>query len=285
MKKILILALCCLLSASAFGQKSKEKALSIRTQDGWLIAGFYLPAQPGKKTVILLHDIGKDHKAFATFAEKLSNHGMGYLALDLRGHGDSTNLGTYRSFAKEGVDNDYNKMTRDVDAAMEYLKSQKVADTDIMWVGAGMGANVAAKATSLWPDVAGIALLTPVTNFRDVLPIAGLRIYKGFVFIAAAADDKKTFLEASVMRNVSFLTNGEGNVTFATAYDKKGHELLDAWVSAELLQWLQMPQRPPLNPDFVEISEPEQQDPYGSYETIGASDTEEALFPSILQAN
>jgi len=283
MKKLFILAVCLLISPGIWAQKGKEKALSIRTQDGWMIASVYLPAQPEKRTVLLLHDIGKDHKAFASLTEKISALGMGYLALDLRGHGGSIDNGVYTSFAKEGVDNDYNKMTRDVDAAMEYLKSQQVPAQEVLWVGVGMGANVAAKAVSLWPEVAGIALLTPVTNFRDVLPIPALRIYKGFVFIAAAADDKKTFLEASVMRNVSFLTNGEGNVTFATAYDKKGHELLEAWVTPELLQWLQMPQKPPVNPDFVEITE--QEDLYGSYEVVGASDTEEALMPSVLQVD
>ena len=204
---------------------------------------------------------------------------MGYLAVDFRGHGESTNLGVYTSFAKEGVDNDYNKMVRDVNAAIEYLKEKGVTEEDIFLVGAGMGANIAAKAASLWPGVGGIALLTPVTNFRDVLPIAALRVYKGPVFIAAAADDKKTFLEASMLRNVAFLNSGEGNVTFATAYDKKGHELLDSWVMPELLQWLQNPQKPVVSPDIL----PEEQEANADYVAIESSHTEEALVPSVLQ--
>ena len=289
MKKIIVLLLCIGCCVSLHAQK-KEKALSIRTQDGWSINSVYLPAEPEQKTVLLLHDIGKDHTAYAPFMEKIAAKDMGYLALDLRGHGKSTQHDgesapvEYKSFAKEGVDNDYNKMTRDIDAAMEYLKSQGVPPQDIIWVGAGLGANVAAKASNLWPDVSGLALLNPVTNFRDVLPIPALRVYKGKVFIAAAADDKKTFLEASVMRNVAFLTNGEGNVTFATAYDKKGHELLDSWVTPELVQWLQIPQRPPLSPDILEI-ESEEGDGGVGYLTVESSATEEALVPSVLQLN
>ena len=280
MKKITVLTLCLFVASGLFAQKTKEKTLIIRTQDGWGISGVYLPAQPEQKTVLLLHDVGKDHTAFAAFMGKIADKGMGYLALDLRGHGGSTEGGVYTSFAKEGVDNDYNKMTRDVDAAMEYLKTQKIMPENVVWVGAGLGANVAAKASNLWPDVSGIALLTPVTNFRDVLPIPALRVYKGKVFIAAAADDKKTFLEASVMRNVAFLTIGAGKVTFATAYDKKGHELLDNWVSAELLQWLQTPQLPEVMPDVLEIeAEP---DGTEGYTPIESSSTEEALFPSML---
>ena len=280
MKKISALLFSLLIAGAVFAQRTQEKPLSILTQDGWSIASVYLPAKPEKPTLLLLHDIGKDHKAFAAFTEKLAAQGFGYLALDLRGHGGSTGGGVYTSFAKEGVDNDYNKMTRDVDAAMTYLKTKGVAQSDIMWVGAGLGANVAAKSISLWPDVQGIALLTPVTNFRDVLPIPALRVYKGKVFIAAAADDKKTFLEASVMRNVAFLSNGEGNVTFATAYDKKGHELLDAWITPELLQWIRTPQKPPLVPDVLP-TQPEELNFADESDNIFPQAAD--LSPSVLQ--
>ncbi len=281
MKKYALFCLVFMLTLPVWGQELKGKPAGFTTQDGWNISAVYQPAQEEKKTVLLLHDVGKSRKDFAAFSEKLTQQGFGYLVLDFRGHGQSIEKGEYTSFAKEGVDNDFNKMTRDVNAAMDYLKGSGVPEEQVVFVGAGLGANVAAKAASLWPSVAGIALLTPVTNYRDVLPIPALRVYKGYVFIAAAADDKKTFLEASVMRNVAFLTAGEDHVVFATAYDKNGHELLDRWVAPELLQWLQTPQKPELKPDIVETPE---EDPYdGSYEMIAPSGTEEALMPSVLE--
>ncbi len=273
MKRIILLISLAILSPALSRAEMKGSDVSFRTQDGWNLSAVYLPAQGDNKTVILLHDIGDNHKRFETFTQKLADKGFGYLALDLRGHGKSVNLGGYRGFAKEGVDNEYNKMTRDVNAAVEFLKEKNIPEENIFLIGAGMGANVTAKAVSLWPQVGGIALLTPVTNYRDVLPIPALRVYKGKVFIAAAADDKKTFLEASVMRNVAFLSSGEGNVTFATAYDKKGHELLDAWVSPELLQWLQTPQKPEQIPDITDL-------PEETFEQTAPVEGE--LFPSIL---
>lgn len=279
MRKIVLSAVALLAFYPLYAQE-KPVSVSFQTQDEWRIAASYQPAQEDKKTVLLLHDVAKSRTAFAAFEEKLTELGFGWLALDLRGHGESVNKGDYKTFAKEGVDNDYNKMTRDVNAAMDFLKGKGVREENVVFIGAGMGANVAAKAASLWPSVSGLALLTPVTNLYDVLPIAALRVYKGNVFIAAAADDKKTFLEASVMRNVAFLTSGEGKVVFATAYDKKGHELLDAWVTPELLQWLQTPDKPELKPDLP--PEPEE-DVDSSYEPVESSGTEEALFPSILQ--
>ncbi len=280
MKKYAFFTFAVLFCLPALQAQVKGTAAVLHTQDGWEISAVYQPSKEGKPTVLLLHDIGKNKNEFATFSGKLQANGIGYLALDLRGHGESVNIGSYEDFAKEGVDNDYNKMTRDVDAAMAFFKERNIPEEAIVFIGAGMGANVAAKAASLWPSVGGVALITPVTNFRDVLSIPALRVYKGNVFIAAAADDKKTFLEASLLRNVAFLSSGEGKVVFATAYDQSGHNLLDRWIAPELIQWLLTPLRPEIRPDIVETAETE--DPYGSYELIAPSDTEEALVPSVL---
>lgn len=60
-------------------------------------------------------------------------------------------------------------------------------------LGAGLGANVAAKSMSFSPDVSALALISPTTNNRDVLSIPAMRLYKGDVLIAAGAADKKAF--------------------------------------------------------------------------------------------
>ena len=280
MKKYVFFIFAVLFCLPALQAQVKGTAAVLRTQDGWEISAVYQPAEAEKPTVLLLHDVGKNKNEFTTFSGKLADNGIGYLALDLRGHGASVNLGLYEDFAKEGVDNDYNKMTRNVHAAVEFLKNKKVPEENMVLLGAGMGANVAAKAASLWPAVGGVALITPVTNFRDVLTIPALRVYKGNVFIAAAADDKKTFLEASLLRNVAFLSSGEGKVVFATAYDQSGHALLDRWITPELIQWLLTPLRPEIKPDILDLTV--EQDPYGSYEPVAPSATEEALVPSVL---
>lgn len=284
MKKSIVTICLLFIFYLALAAPAKVEKVWLRTQDGWNLATGYIAAKSGKKTAILLHDAGKNRQSFQTFASSLESQGYGYLVLDLRGHGESVNLGRYTSFAKEGVDNDYNKMTRDVNAAMEYLSKKRIAEQNIVLIGVGLGANVAAKAASLWPEIGGVAMINPSVNYRDILPVPALRVYKGPVFIAAAADDKKAFLEASVLRNVAFLSSGEGQVTFASVYDKKGHELLDAWATAELLQWLQTPVRPEVAPDVV-IEPEEEQSPVDSVPPVSqpaASATSEPLVPSML---
>ena len=276
-----MLALCLPLS----GAEVKETPVTLNTQDGWALSALYMPAQEDNRTVVLLHDLGKNKEAFTSFKAALNRAGFGYLAVDLRGYGQSTGKGTASSFAKEGVDNEFNKMTRDAEAAFSFLNKKGVAESDMAVLGAGLGANVAAKSLAFAQDVPMLALISPSTNVRDVLTIPSLRVYKeGNVLIAAGAADKKMFLEASVIRNVAYVSTGENNgrVTFLTAYDLTSHEMLDKYLTPAVIQWLKTPQRPEVLPD--EPLEPETE-PSGEAEGglfIGPSATEDALFPSVL---
>lgn len=266
-------------------KKTAGNSVTLTTADEWIISGVYKAAQDDKPTLVLLHDLGKDRNSFASFADKLAEHGYGYLAIDLRGHGESQNKGGAYSFAREGVDNEYNKSVRDVDIAVTYLKNRRIDEKKIILLGAGLGANIASKSTGFWPQIGGLALLTPTANNRDVLAIPPMRLYKGNIFIGAAADDKKTFLEASIIRNVAFLSAGEGKVTFATAYQHSGHELLDVYLTPFLLQWLQTPEKPEVKPDLVLPEEGEVDlSAFGEESMIEVepTGTEEALFPSVL---
>lgn len=278
------LALCLPLS----GAEVKEAPVTLNTQDGWALSALYMPAQEDNRTVVLLHDLGKNKEAFTSFKTALANAGFGYLAVDLRGYGQSTGKGEASSFAKEGVDNEFNKMTRDAEAALAFLKKKGVPAENTALLGAGLGANVAAKSMNFLPDVPMLALISPVTNVRDVLTIPSLRVYKdGNVLIAAGAADKKMFLEASVIRNVAHLSTGtdNGKVTFLTAYDLTSHEMLDKYLTPAVLQWLKAPQRPEVLPDEpleTAAAETPSEGAVSSGVFIAPSDTEDALFPSVL---
>lgn len=259
------------------------KPVSLKTTDGWTLSALYQPAQEDKKTVVLVHDLGKDKTAFTKFAATLEDAGYGYIVFDLRGHGESIEQGEYKKFAREGLDNEFNKMPRDVEAALSYVKEQGVSAENIVLIGCGLGANVAAKSVSVTPEVPSLALISPAANIRDVLTIPSIRLYKGNVLIAAGADDKKNFLEASVIRNVAFVTAQdaglEGTVTFLTAYDLLSHEMLDKYLIPSLLQWLSMPARPQILPDPEPEIKPEL---LPNVLLVDPSSTEEALVPSVL---
>ena len=230
----------------------KEQPVTLQTKDGWSLFATYFPAQEQEKAVILLHDLGKSGADFTSFRKALAKAGFGYVAVDLRGHGQSTTPGTYKTFAKEGTDNPFNKMTQDAQAATEFLQTKGFTSEQIFLLGTGLGANVAAKAAGLLPNIGGLALISPNVNIRDVLSIPALKLYKGDVLIASSAGDRKGFLEASILRNVCFLSAGDGKVTFLTAYDFTGHELLDKYLTQSVLQWLETPHKPDV---LAEVSE------------------------------
>lgn len=285
-KRFFVWLLLCVSALSLWAapatKKTEAQPVTLSTQDGWALAALYLPAQPEQKTVILLHDLNKNKEEFTSFRAALAQAGFGYLALDLRGHGQSVGGGAAKTFAREGVDNQFNKMTRDVDAAVTFLQGKGIAQQEMVLLGAGLGANVAAKSSTFWPEIENLALISPTTNVRAVLAIPAMRLYKGNVLIAAGAADKKMFLEASVIRNVSYLTTGpeNGQVTFLTAYDLTSHEMLDKYLIPGVIQWLKTPKRPELLPDEA----PEETDASdGGVEILVApSSTEEALQPSVL---
>ena len=252
-----------------------EQAVSLSTKDGWALSAVYLPASKGT-TVVLLHDLGKNKAEFSSFRKALAKAGFGYVALDLRGHGQSTGKGNYKSFAKEGTDNPFNKMLQDTLAAVSFLKSKGVNEDHIILLGTGLGANIAAKTAGALPNLKGIALISPSANIRDVLPVPALRTYKGAVLIAASSNERKGFLEASILRNVSFLTAGAGHVTFLTAYDNSSHGLLDKYLTASVIQWIATPVRPELLPD-AKLPLPQ----HTSAQTKTEAETD-SLLPSVL---
>ena len=264
-----------LFAAPAKNASAKPTAVQLSTRDGWSLSAVYQAPTTEQRTVILLHDLNKDKNAFATLEQDLSSAGFGFLALDFRGHGKSQNLGDVKSFRREGVDNPFNQMVKDVQAAVEFLEKKGISVEKMALVGAGLGAQVAAKSAVL-TGVPMLGLISPVTNVRDVLVIPSMRVYKGDVLIAAAAADKRNFLEASVIRNVAFLTSGEGKVTFLTAYDLTSHEMLDKYLRPSLIQWLKTPHKPDVNPDAPAL---EATDLSGV--PVAPSATEQALKPSL----
>ena len=244
---------------AALAQKAADADLAgenitVTADDGWSInATVREPAGDENKYVILLPDLGMTKNSYLQFAKNLSDSGIGYAAVDLRGHGKSAFPSSYATFAKTGIDNQFNKMYKDVNAVVKYLKTKNVLPENIFILGSGLGANVAASSIIFNNDIGGVALISPTSNTRDVLTIPGVKVSKIPLLIAAAPDNKKLFLEAGLIRNVAFLQQGPGKITFLTAYDKTGTDMIDAYLAANIIAWVKIPALPPVNDDAPQI--------------------------------
>jgi len=224
--------------------------LNITTDDNWSInITVKDPTEDESKYVILLPDLGKNKSSYAKLAKSLGDYGIGYVAVDLRGHGKSAFPLHYSKFAKTGIDNQFNKMYKDANAAVNYLKNKGVKPQNIFILGSGLGANVAANSIVFNNDIGGAALISPTSNTRDVLSIPGVKVSKMPLLIAAAPDNKKLFLEASLIRNIAFLQQGTGRITFLTAYDKDGTDMIDAYLIPNIIAWVKVPAFPGVKED------------------------------------
>jgi alpha-beta hydrolase superfamily lysophospholipase len=138
------------------------ETITLKTKDGFsLIGNFYL-AQTLDKGVILIHQMNKSKESYNAFTPLLVAAGYNVLALDMRGHGQSS--GSVNKFS----DMDFNNIVLDFKAGEEFLKS-KNSKMKISLIGASISANAALNCTKT-DDIASVIALSPGLNFHNVMP-------------------------------------------------------------------------------------------------------------------
>ena len=159
--------------------------VTIRTDDGVTLVGtWYEPGGRSAPAVILVHMLHKTRHDWEAVASQLASEGIGALALDLRGHGESS--GTL----PEGEGADYSVLVRDVVAARRYLATRSdVVPSRIGIAGASIGANLAVLAAAGDPAVATVALLSPSSDYRGLHIDAAMKKYGSRPALLIASDD------------------------------------------------------------------------------------------------
>ena len=188
MRRALQLAtLLVIVAANAMAATPQE--ISLRTDDGVVIAGaLYLPGRPGPG-LVLLHALSRTHEDWSAVAPRLADAGFVVLAIDLRGHGASGPL-------PEGTTlDDLTPMLADVRAARAFLASRREAIPGRVGIaGASIGANLAILAAATDPTVHSLALLSPGIDYRALRPEAAIKKYgeRPALIIASQEDNYAT---------------------------------------------------------------------------------------------
>jgi pimeloyl-ACP methyl ester carboxylesterase len=144
-----------------------KNPVQLRTPDGMTLHGdWYLPAaKPGTTfpAMLLIHDYGSDRSAWNDWIrEKAPMDRFAVLNLDLRGHGESLLGEAGKTTADPIWRSDPAKFPVDVEAALNWLKSQSAVDVDRMaLVGAGFGADLAFAASGKYEAVRSVVALSP----------------------------------------------------------------------------------------------------------------------------
>ena len=159
--------------------------VTFRTDDGLMLAAtWYEPASRPGPAVILVHMLHRSRRDWEAVAQRLSSDGIGALAIDLRGHGESPGAGVV-----EGTAPDYTTMVLDVRGARRYLSQRgDVQQSRVGMAGASIGANLAALAAGS-EAIASLALLSPSIDYRGLRIEAPLKKLNRPVLLVAGDDD------------------------------------------------------------------------------------------------
>ncbi len=162
------------------------EAVQFQTEDGITIAGNWYDSE-GDRYALLLHMMPATKESWEAFTQRLVGLGVSCLAIDLRGHGASTNGGAldHRAFS----DAEHQASARDVEAAFAYLRSIGARAEDTILVGASVGANLAMN-FAVAHEIPVTVALSPGLNFYGIATSAAVRALKqGQRAILVASDD------------------------------------------------------------------------------------------------
>jgi dienelactone hydrolase len=214
------------------------------TSDGITIVGTMVMASGAERrpACLLIHQLGSDRSSFAGLQQKLLEAGINSLAIDMRGHGESTAGGTisYEDFSIEN----WAECKNDIRAGMDYLRSSdSVNSSSIGIVGASIGANLSIleAADEMLDDGVRnkptcMVLLSPGIDYHGIQPLQrGHDLEHIPVYIVSAEEDQQSYRGS---QSLSQAARGGELVSFPGS--DHGTNLLEAHpeLMDQIVQWL-----------------------------------------------
>ena len=206
--------------------------VTIRTEDGVSLAGtWYEPGARQAPVVILVHMLHRTRRDWDEVGTRLASEGIGALAIDLRGHGESSGS------IEEGDAADYSALVRDVAAARRYLASRgDVQPSHVGIAGASIGANLAVLEASGDPSIASLALLSVSGDYRGLKIEAAMKKYGARPALFVASDE-----DPYAVRSSKELQKAGGGVRELLMLKNAGHGTAmlsrDADLARALVDW------------------------------------------------
>ncbi|MBI2550921.1 alpha/beta fold hydrolase [Candidatus Uhrbacteria bacterium] len=176
--------------------------VSFTTKDGVTIVG-QAEELTQTRVALLLPMMPKTKESWEPFMKRLAEAHIGSLAIDLRGHGGSTMGGTldYHSFFNK----QHQESEADVQAALDLLTSGGRSLSDIVMVGASIGANLAILLQSRHPELRRVVALSPGLDFRGVVTEPAVKSLTGEqkLLLIASDDDEASYRDAQQLHELN----------------------------------------------------------------------------------
>lgn len=175
--------------------------VTFTTRDAMTIVGDWQPVPALQGAVILVHMMSETRQSWGFLQRALAKKNIASLAIDLRGHGESTKdtqgFLDYRNF----TDEEHQLYTLDVQSALDWIRTKGLSMDRVYIIGASMGANVAVEVLTEEPRLAGAVLFSPGENYRgiEVLSDAGNLSPDQALLLIAAEDDGQPFADTKAL--------------------------------------------------------------------------------------
>lgn len=251
MKRIILLLLFFITASGCAGKPAKGtlQKVTFKTRDGWTLAADYSGPVKGvsRGAVIMFHGLGSGKNEWKLLAERLDSAGMEYLAVDLRGHGESNNSPKgkrdFRSFIRK---EDWAGVVNDVFASVNFLKKKGLGENHIILVGASIGANLVLKASvsgNIKPKA--VVLLSPGLNYQGITTADAIKQIGDLpILIAASPVDEYAYKSSLILTQISRSAK-EADISFIKAAEGhgvnmfKGEKNKSAKVFEKILGWIE----------------------------------------------
>jgi pimeloyl-ACP methyl ester carboxylesterase len=216
----------------------EPREVRFTASDGVTIAGTLQPgARPDAPLVILVHQIGSSRAEWAPVLERLhARPAIATLAIDLRGHGESTSGAEGATLAWRDFDDaQWAATAADVIAARDFVGSPEsgVTPSRVGVIGSSIGSSAAIAAASQREDVHAVAALSPGRAYRGFDAITPATRLAGRPFLAIVAREETDSAETA--QAIARITGGEAMVTDGDAHGVRmldgAPELLDRLVA------------------------------------------------------
>jgi pimeloyl-ACP methyl ester carboxylesterase len=173
----------------------EPKPVTFPAADGFRISADYYPPPVAEARAaplaVLLHGYAGDRKGWPDLLVPLHEAGFAILALDLRGHGDSSTTESHQAVEKREPEL-FKRMQNDVLGAYQWLVEQPKTDrARFVLVGADVGASIALQYAAKDRSVDAVVCLSPGLNYLGLDSSGDIRQITGRPILLLATEDER----------------------------------------------------------------------------------------------
>lgn len=203
---ISILAAFGTCSCSSGTKAAPPENTILYTTDGVVLgATVYRPAAAERPPgLVLIHRYGGNRSVWEGFARNAQQAGMLVVAIDLRGHGDST--------GGEGKPLHYSRLSEaellnsllDLETATKFVRDNGAHPENLALMGEGLGANLALRYTLQSPDIQAVVMISPGLEYNGVETEDAIRRLKDCpALLVASEGDAYSALSAAALKQAA----------------------------------------------------------------------------------